>query len=205
MSVHKSFVLVEGDHRRDVERLLDGLGYAFAVVPRTLPTFDQASKVLYQWQVSPSVVKKALGHVNGWTTLFDPELMLARDPEACRKLARLARSRVFTAVCDGTSGTFGFTHVRGAATRSFLVCGGETVCDVGAPLEHEAGIVLDHPTEEDVERVMERVAFPAAALTDSGSWQILTLRQREEMHAHAAHAAAGGDDHAHKRQWWRFW
>ena len=201
MSLHKSFVLVEGDHRRDTERLFDALGYAYAVVPRTLPSFDQASKVLHQWQVSPTVVKKAIGHVRGWTTLFDPELVLARDAEACRKLARLAKARVFSAVSDGTTGAYGFTFIRGAATRSFIVAAGEPVNDSGEPIEQESGFHREHPCEEDVERVMERVAFPAEALEDPGPWQVLTLRQREHEHEHAG---AGSDDAA-KRQWWRFW
>ena len=36
MSLHANFVLLHGDHRRDVERLLGELGYAFAVVPRSI-------------------------------------------------------------------------------------------------------------------------------------------------------------------------
>jgi len=199
MSLSKSFVLIEGDRRREMERLLLEFGYSFAVVPRSVPSFGAASKVLHQWHVSPTVVKKAVGYVRGWTALCDPERMIGGDPESCRKLARLARSRVLATVCDGTAGAFGFTHVRGAATRALLTSGGTVVADVGAPLAEEDGIQREHPCEDDVLRVMERVAFPYEALEEPGPWQVLTLEEGGAL------AAADSGEIARKRQWWRFW
>jgi len=206
MSLHSSFVLIEGDHRRGVERLLAEFGYLFAVVPRTAQSFQSASKTMFQWQVSPTVVKKAVGFVRGWTVLFDPEQVLAGDPVRLQKLARLARSPVFAMVCDGASGAYGFVSVRGAAMRALLSSGHGVVLDTGAPLAEESEIARDGPGEEDVKRVLERVAFPFTAFAEPGIWQILTLEITESAHAHAAGAAAGGgDDAAHKRHWWRFW
>ena len=48
MSLHSSFVLIEGDHRRGVERLLAEFGYLFAVVPRTAQSFQSASKTMFR-------------------------------------------------------------------------------------------------------------------------------------------------------------
>jgi len=206
MSLHSSFVLVEGDHRRDLERLLSEFGYSFAVVPRTASSFLAASKVTFQWQVSPTIVKKAVGFVRGWTALYDPEHVLAGDPAGLRRLARLTRSRVFALVCDGTSGAYGFTVVRGAATRALYASGGATVIDLGPPLPEESGIHREALGEEDVKRVLERVAFPLAAVDDPGEWQVLTLATGEESHAAAAGFTGGtGDAAARKRRWWRFW
>ena len=205
MSLHSSFVLIEGDHRRSVERLLAEFGYLFAVVPRTAQSFASASKTLFQWQVSPTVVKKAVGFVRGWTALFDPEQVLAGDPVRLQRLARLARSRVFSMVCDGASGAYGFISVRGAEMRALLSSSHGVVLDTGAPLTEESEIPRDGPGEDDVKRVLERVAFPFTAFAEPGIWQILTLEITEA--AHAAGAAAGGGDEgaAHKRHWWRFW
>lgn len=205
MSLHASFVLIEGDHRRGVERLLAEFGYAFAVVPRTTQSFASASKTLFQWQVSPTVVKKAVGFVRGWTALYDPEQVLAGDPVRLQRLSRLARSRVFAMVCDGASGAYGFTCVRGSVMRALLASGHGVVLDTGTPLPEESDVARDGPGEEDVKRVLERVAFPYSAFSDPGTWQILTLEVTEAAHAAAATAGGDGDPSAGKRRWWRFW
>ncbi len=208
MSLHASFVLIEGDHRRAVERLLSELGYSFAVVPRTAPSFSAASKVLFQWQVGKSVVKKAVGLVRGWTSLYDPERHLAAEPYALRKLASHSRSRVFSMVCDATSGAFGFALVRGGLARAWFCNASGIVIDEGAPVPEEEGFCHDHPCEDDVLHVMERVAYPRSALDEPGPWAILTLEAAEAEQAQEAGASgAGGRDYgsAGKRRWWRFW
>jgi hypothetical protein len=206
MSLRTSFVLVEGDHRRDVERFLAQFGYTFAVVPRTVPSFSAASKTTFQWQVSPTVVKKAVGYVRGWTTIYDPERVLAGEPDALRRLSRMARSTVFALVCDGTSGAFGYTLVRGGSLRARHASGSTTVLDLGVPVPEELGLPHDPLGEEEVNRVLERVAFPLAALDESGTWQVLTLESHEERHAASAgRSAVLEGESSRKRHWWRFW
>jgi hypothetical protein len=200
MSLHTSFVLIEGDHRREIERLLAEFGYDYALVPRAAPSFAAASKTLFQWQVSATVVKKAVGCVRGWTVLCDPERHLAAEPWALKKLARITRSRVFSMVCDGTSGAFGFALVRGPSTRAWFSGAGGELHEEGEALPEESGFPHDHPCEEEIARLMERVAFPIGALDEPGSWQVLTLEAVE-----AAHAAVAGAADARKRHWWRFW
>ena len=133
--------------------------------------------------------------MRGWTAIHDPERGLAGEPESLRRLARAARARLFALVCDGTSGSYGFVSVRGAATRALLASGHAVVQDVGPVLEEEAGIHRDPPGEDDVKQVLERVAFPFAAIEEPGPWQVLTL---EQHHDEAVSAATG-------RPWWRFW
>jgi hypothetical protein len=195
MSLHANFVLLEGDRRREVERLLGELGFAFAVVPRAMPSFNAASKALLQFQVSPTVVKQAVGLVRGWTVIYDPERAIAAEPDTLRKLARLARARLLSVVCDGLSGSCGFVAVQGAATRALLVSNGAVVHDSGPPLTEEQGLRREALAEEDVRIVLERVAFPFGAIEESGTWQVLTLEQHLEVAAQSGHG----------RPWWRFW
>jgi hypothetical protein len=207
MGLHTSFVLIEGDHRKAVERLLSDFGYEFAVVPRSVASFGAATKVLHQWHVSPTVVKKAVGLVRGWTSLYDPELQIACDPEALRRLARHAHARVFSMVSDGSTGTYGFALVQGPATRAWFTTASGTSLDVGEPLREEVGLDKEHPCEEELVGVMERIAFPYSAIDDSGTWQVLTLEAAgETLHAMAAGAGVGVDGGSRgKRPWWRFW
>ena len=195
MSLHANFVLLQGDHRRDVERLLGDLGFAFAVDPRSMPSFNAASKALLQFQMSPTVVKQAVGLVRGWTVLYDPERMLATEPETLRKLARLSRARLLSVICDGLSGSCGFVAVQGAMTRALLLSNGAVVHDSGPPLPEEDGLRRDAFAEEDVRELLARLAFPFAAIEESGAWQVLTLEAHHEAAEHAGHG----------RPWWRFW
>jgi hypothetical protein len=195
MSLHANFVLLEGDHRRSLERILAELGLPFAVVPRAMPSFNAASKALLQFQMSPTVVKQAVGFVRGWTVIYDPEKALATEPEPLRRLAQLARTRLLSIVADGLSGACGFISVQGAATRVLLTNGAAVVHDSGPPLQEEQGLRRDALAEEDVRLLLERIAFPFAAVDEPGPWQVLTL---EQAHEAAVHAGGG-------RPWWRFW
>jgi hypothetical protein len=204
MGLPSSLVLVEGDHRLELDRLLAAVGYTPAVVPRHAATYDAMRKALFHWRVNDTVGKKAVACVNGFTVVADPDSALASDPAVCRELARRAHGRLVALIDDREAHIRGFTHIAEGAMRSRLFAAGDVVRDQGLPIdvERELTSAMD---EADLVHVMERLAFPHEALLQSGPWQVLTLTTEdagEEVEVGDGHASAAID---RRRRWWQLW
>ena len=152
MSWNTSAIFIHSSLGHEPEQLLARLG-AQNAEPAGRVSFDVATSGLGEgW---------AIGVVEGWTLLFDPNMFLALgwpegdsasiwSPALEPRLREMSReSEVVSFLLGGASGTAGFAHFKdGELARCFLFQDGQ-LKDVGAPSPEEQQAFAEEDGDEE--------------------------------------------------------
>jgi hypothetical protein len=188
MSLHISAIAIQGDHLNRAGELLGIFGFAAAAEPVEVAGWEEASKALADHNC------KAVCSADGWTVIVDPELALMLDERACAEISRRLGTPVCGLVCEGVSGTYGFTLFReGSKVRGFCSTDGVVSEDVGESLAEEAGFDRSRASECGVIGVVARIGFDYWSLEGTG--RVLIYRSVATPTARVAE----------RKPWWRLW
>ena len=162
MSRHYGVILIAGDHAADFREWASALEYRPVGPPRPVSDYFE----LYDMLREDREGLLGLIALDGWTAVLDLQMTLACGSPATQLSGRL-KTRVFSAILEGTSSTYGFQlDETGRCRRVLIYQEGEVVKEVGAALDAEA--VAFAPTGEpgeewvDCETGVEQMAAQLA-------------------------------------------
>ncbi len=174
MSLHISVVSIEGNHLADLAEVFERCNYRVIGSEMTTDA-DSAARQLDQHVVEQTKVRKVAYFSDGWTHIVDPELVIMSDSAWADYSARWD-GRIVSWVCEGCSGTYGFSlYEAGAKVRSVCRTEGRVYEDEGVPQREEAGIDWAHAFEDDVLAVAERLGAPYGYLEGVAEYHVFLL------------------------------
>lgn len=163
-----------------------------------------------------TTVHKAVTFVNGWTVVFDPEMVMISEEDAMTALARRYDAPVFGMICEGASASYAFSFFNPEPRRAYFVSDGEVGVDRGEPLPEEADIDVSSLFEDDVLEVMTRLGVPYSEIETAGSFDVWELDESGLAEAEPpvsspsepvrpANSASPASPAKPVRPWWRLW
>ena len=206
MGFSTGVVMIRGDHRSDIRGLFAAFDYGWTNQTQRVTSFDAAISPM-QWHPGdnrPShLVYKSVAFVSGWTVVLDGELLMFDDKLACITLARRVGQPVFTAVCQSTSNTYGFSFFNPDCQRSCRISDGEVTEDIGPRLDAESGIELTDMGECEVLSVMKHVGVDYSVIEHLKEFIVVEL---DESHFESSRPVATPPAlPAQASPWWKFW
>jgi hypothetical protein len=161
--MHISVVSIEGDHLAEVGEVFKKCNYVIENT-FTVATGKQASRELGSELGSHRVVKLAYV-AKGWTFIVETELVLFTD-DVWLGYSRKWKTRVMGWLCEGTSGSYGFTlYQAGKMRRQVFSVDGDISVEEGEPVPEEDGVDWNEASEGEVLGIAERLGakydFPA--------------------------------------------
>jgi hypothetical protein len=205
LSLHMSLLMVRGDHTANLRGIFSHFDYGWTEPVQRVAAWDAALEEIRYPRPDrpPTLVRKAVAHVTGWTVVLDPELIMFAEDVACTALASELGTAVFGAVCEGTSGSYGFSFFNPDRQRAYMVSDSEVQEDSGQPLQAETGINLAELFEDDVLEITKRMGMDYMALERHKEFFIVEL---DESHLVSTGSAQEAQlPRPSKKSWWKFW
>lgn len=180
MSWHTSALVIEGHHADRGAQLLADLG---------LPGKRDVRAVSGDQAGASDLEGRAIGAVGGWTVVWDAMMFIPDGLEDLEgmfetgiwsasvetALLRLSqRSRVYSFVVEGSSGSYGFAwYVKGQRRRLWLSQEGSVVLEDGPPLSEEAPAAQEEPDgEQRMFVLMRALTGVSIADADAASYRV---------------------------------
>ena len=219
MSLHCSVVCIRGNHLSRMTDLLSLLDYRLVGSPVSCATSKALEAALDEPTHNRDIVRKAAYESNGWTYLFDPEMMVMMSDKELSDFARENSTDIFTWVCEGISASYGFRVFNPELRRDLLAVGGSVKTDVGTRLPEEQGLDWGQADETDILSFATRLGAPYDYFSTDRSYVVYTL---DESHMPVPDAAGVnlteqpfrpedivarvvGRVPIEKKPWWKFW
>ena len=204
MSLHMSLLMVKGDFSNDLRALFQDFDYTWTGNIERHTSFDAAVHATrYPRPDRPrNVVHKAVVVESGWTVVLDPELLMWDETEPCSATARRLNTSVFGALCEGTSGNYGFSYYDTDKCRRFLLVDGKVQTNEGQPITAEQGFALERLFEDDVVNIMQRVGVSYESLQRRNEFFVVEL---DESATADALPPTLQTRPSVAKPWWRFW
>lgn len=155
--------------------LLSRLDYRVVGSPVSCGTSQELNSALDAPTHDRDVVRKAAYESNGWTYLFDPEMVVMMNDQELSDFAGENATDIFAWVCEGVSASYGFRVFKPELCRDLLAVDGSVATDVGAPLREEQGIEWGRADEADVLALAARLGAPYDYFSADRSYVVYTL------------------------------
>jgi hypothetical protein len=200
--------MIEGNHLPDLDEALESFDYHNTGNDRVVAQWDEAASYLSNWMLTRSRVLKVACFHQGWTVIFDPEMVMASDADACQALSTTAQARVFGMICEGTSNTYAFSLFDGKKIRGHFALDGEVFEDFGDPLPEESGLNSDKAYfEDDILVIMQRIGVNyGKVISESTHFVIKELDEGDENPSELPPQEINQEDpDKPKKPWWQFW
>jgi hypothetical protein len=161
--------------------LLSRLDYRVVGSPDSFATPRTLAAVLDGPAQDRGIVKKAAYESNGWTYLFDPEMVVMMHDTELANFATENATDIFAWVCEGVSASYGFRVFKPALSRDLLVVDGSVETDVGTRMPEEHGLDWSQADDADILALASRLGAPFDYLETDRSYVVYTL---DESHMH---------------------
>ena len=208
MSLHIGLLMIKGNHLAHLDEVLESFNYHGTGNDRDVAQWDEAASYLSNWMLTRSRVLKAACFHQGWTVIFDPEMVMASDEDACQALSTTAQARVFGMTCEGASNTYAFSLFDGKKIRGYFAVDGEVFEDFGDPLPEESGLNSDKAYfEDDILEIMQRIGMNYdKVIGESTHFVIKELDEGDENPSELPPQEINQEDpDKPKKPWWQFW
>jgi hypothetical protein len=208
MSLHIGLLMIEGNHLPHLGEMLEGFSYHDTGNDREVVQWDEATNYLSNWMLTRSRVLKVACFHQGWTVIFDPEMVMASDADACQALSTTAQACVFGMICEGTSNTYAFNLFDGKKVRGYFSVDGEVFEDFGSPLPEESGLNSDRAYfEDDILAIMQRIGVNYdEIINESTHFVVKELDEGDESPTELPPQGVDTEDQIKpKKLWWQFW
>lgn len=172
MSMHISFVAIEGEHLNEIPEMLTAFDYSVT----ESKAVENAAELVHAFSTSAAEdVLTKIAYTNGnWTVLVDPEMVVMHQDELA-DYSQKWKARVVGIVMEGTSGSYGFrVFALGEQQRLVMAIDGAVVVNEGAPLPEEEGIDWTRVFESECLTLAERFGI-AFDLTVDRTYHIFQL------------------------------
>ncbi len=159
-----------------VPELFEKLGYALGGPPQ-IESRRTVGRALEAETGDRDTVIKAVYVSNGWTHILDPELVLSSlGAKEWLRLSGELYSRVVCWICEGTSGSYGFSLYDGGALLRDVMAVDGIVEEKGAPRPEEEGVDWEEAFEDDVMNVVANLGAQYHGLAEEVPYYVFVLR-----------------------------
>jgi hypothetical protein len=166
--------MIEGDHRSELGKIFKMFDYEDTGKDLGIKKWNEITNYLSDYIEGTRVVK-AVCFQQGWTIIIDPEMVMFSDEEACIKVSSELKSRVFGMICEGTSGTYGFTLFDNKKIRGLLSTNSQIVEDFGVQLPSESKFDKSKIFEDDIVLVMRDMGVDYGKLNEVDNFVVKEL------------------------------
>lgn len=208
MSAHDSVVVIKGDRLvNHLPEIFGVFGYKDLGKNRVIHNDEELDKAMDAWNLGEGRVLKAVTTSAGWLLIYDPELVMNANAEACRAVSKKFTTQVFGLMLDGASDRFGFClHDNGIKIREFLAVGGKLDRNDGKPLSPEIGLNLKGLSGLD-----EKLITVMLGVTGVELYSVLETNEFTVKELDSRTGSLGKDaeqakpESAEKKPAWKFW
>jgi len=155
--------------------LLSLLDYRLVGSPVSCATSEALEAALDAPTQGRDVVTKAAYESNGWTYLFDPEMVAMMNDQKLSDFAKENSTEIFAWVCEGVSVSYGFRVFNPELRRDLLAVGGSVETDAGTRLPEEQGLDWGQADETDILALAKRLGAPYDYFSADRSYVVYTL------------------------------
>lgn len=204
MSMHGSFIMVQGNHMTSLPEVFSRYKYVPTSPPKQINGWkEMLEAVKYPTKGKPkTIVYKAACYINNWTVIYDPEGLMVNDEVTCSSVSHWLNTRVFGMICEGTSNTYAYINCSENLTRSFWIGDGEIFKDSGEKFPEEPA--TQNIDEPDVLEIMSRLGVDRQKLEGVNDFYLFEFDE-SNMGASEPVNFAPTDIPQRKKPWWRFW
>lgn len=200
--------MIEGNHLAELSEVFEVFEYQDTGNDRVLKEWSQAANLLSSWMLSRSRVLKLACFHQGWTIIFDPEMVMPSNENACHEISSRFHTRVFGMICEGASNTYAFSLFDRQKMRSYFSVGGEVLGIFGEPLLEEKH--LDQAQayfEDDILAIMQGIGVDYEKVINEADYLVVKELESEtdipEISSIEVNSAKKGEKR--KKPWWKFW
>jgi len=216
MSLHISVLAIEADYLAELPAFFEQADYR-VLKTTTVRTSAEAGQLLNDQPDDRNKVVKVAYLQDGWTMLVDPEMVLFADNDLVGGLSKKLHSRILGWVCEGVSGTYGFSFFNNGQIRCKLSVDGKIAEDTGVPIGEEAAIAWDNVFEDDILKLAERLGAPFHYLEEDREYQVFLLDESGMDEAQPSRSVPTVPQpptpkpkdrpvpSPSSKQWWQFW
>ncbi|HEY7639986.1 MAG TPA: hypothetical protein VH814_09695 [Steroidobacteraceae bacterium] len=155
--------------------LLSRLDYRLVGSPTAYSTSKALEAALDESTDLRDVIRKAAYESNGWTYLFDPEMVVMMSEGQLSDFARQNSTDIFAWVCEGVSASYGFRIFSPELRRDVLAVGGSVETDVGPRLAEEQNMDWAEANETDILALAMRFGAPYDYFAEDRNYAVYTL------------------------------
>lgn len=203
MGLHTSILMIEGNYLSRLDKIFKDFEYLDTGNDREVTNWDDMIQILSNWELSQSRVLKATCLQQGWSVIFDPEMVMFADEERCSKVSSGYKTRLFGMICESTSGTYGFNLYDNQKVRGFLSVDGEVFEDYGMPLQEEAELDKLQVFASDILKIMKGIGVDYNRLEMANRFIVKELDEVKDS-ASTMNTSKPTLSQSQK-SWWRFW
>lgn len=141
-----SITAIKGNHLDKSSAIFATFKYIDLKADRSFSTIDSCSSFLidnYMAYTKKDIAIRGLWYFNGWTIIYDPEMVDFLDDTALISISKNLNTDVLTFVIQKTSDTYGFAKYNQKKLRTFFATGSEVTENSGTPLTEEEGLNIN--------------------------------------------------------------
>jgi hypothetical protein len=198
--------MIEGDHRAKLLEVFEAFDYRPTGTVERINSWEEVDGAIEYPRPgrSKDLVYTAAFFHDGWTIILDPEMVMIADEDACEKTSQMLDSPLFAMVCEGTSGSYGYSFYNRVKLRSFWSDDGEIQDDWGEKLAVEEGIDPSTIFEDDIFLIMKRLGVNYLTFDKVKDFMVFEF---DESHIATALGTSPTPQPVLKRKkpWWQFW
>ena len=124
------------------------------------------------------IVLRGVWEHNGWTIIYDPEMVDAVNDVAMKQLSRTLKRHVLTFTVLNNTGTYSFAKYNSIQERGFMANDGQVKENFGNPLKEETGLnINENISEDDIRRLINRFGVDPSS-SDSGAFTVVEVADK---------------------------
>lgn len=204
-------IVIKGDHLAEQTKIIECFNYIDLKHEAQYERMENAVNYLLDNYHAYSEEDKALWAIwvdNGWTVIYDPEMVNLFEEEALLSLTEKINTEVFTFIIQSTSNSFGFAkYNQRAKEREFMVVDGTITADFGTPISEESNLNINEQTFiDDIVSLALRIGVDILG-NKKQNYIVKQLGYSETLKSKLAgfKQAKTHSTGIKAKSWWRFW
>jgi len=202
-------IAIKGNHLDKADRLFSTFDYIDSGENKTYTTWTEAATFLddnYFEYANREIALRGIWEDNGWTIIYDPEMVDMLEEEKIEMLSKTNSSDVWTILIQTTSGSFSFSKFSPKKVRHFFVSDGQITEDKGTPLPEERGLSINENIfVDDLESLTKTLGFKILPDT-SRDFVVKYLSYNDQMKANLSQFKQRTKSQpTENKPWWKVW
>lgn len=158
-----AIIAIKGNYSDKANELFSAFDYVDNGKSKTYFTWTEAENFLgdnYFEYTSQDVALRGIWTDNGWTIIYDPEMVDMLEDEKIETLSKTIKADIWTILIPTTSGSFSFSKFAPGKLRHFFVIDGQIAANQGTPLPEEKELnISEEISGSDLESLAATLGF----------------------------------------------
>lgn len=206
MGLSIGIIAVKGDHLGKTDKIAEAFDYIDTSNDRSFSTWKPAAEFLfdnYADFANRHLAIRAMWFDNGWTLIFDPEMVDIVADEKIEKVSRALNADIWTFLIQTTSGSYAFSKFAPKQIRNFFMSDGQVIENNGAPLpEEEILNVNDRVYIDDIILLGKNLGIDLEP-KNTTTYSVKEFRYNEKMKVDFSKFK--NQARSENKRWWKFW